>query len=329
MSDIRDWDRDENNNQDPVPDGFKEGMLPSGVNNSSREVMAGVRRQMEVAQWFDWGHTVTYVSATSFSIPGDVTSIYHIGRRVWASMPVGGSIYGRVVSSTFVTSTTVEVVWDSGALLLESGILMAIAVVSTVNTSLPMDWIAGQLGLQVPGILAFKDEQTYTNELVPIGSMRIWPAVTPPATPGTWLLCDGAQVSQTTYAALFALIGHTFGADPGGGNFILPDLRGRTAFGHDAGNATGRLTGYRQGIDAGTIGNSGGEASHVQTTGELANHGHPYDQRQGTGVGIESGGNQIQQLGGLLGQNTEGAGSSEPMNVTPPGQVFNWVIRAL
>ena len=44
-------------------------------------------------------------------------------------------------------------------------------------------------------------------------------------TPVGWLACDGSSVSQTTYAALYAVIGTTFG-NPGGGNFNLPDFRG-------------------------------------------------------------------------------------------------------
>lgn len=326
MSDIRDWSRDANNNQAPVPDGFPENMAPSGVNNSSREVMAADRRQWEVAQWFDWGHAITYVSTTSFTVPGDVTSVYHAGRRVWANMPVGGSIYGRVVNSTFVTSTTVEVVWDSGSLLLESGILMSVGILSTVNTAIPVEWLKTGLGLQS---LAYKDEQTYTDELVPIGSMRVWPSATPPTTPGTWLICDGATVSQTTYTALFALIGHSFGADPGGGDFILPDLRGRTAFGYDAGGAAGRLTGYRQGIDASAVGNSGGEEAHTQTEGELAQHDHPYTRTNVAGQAVSFEGPTITILNTQETSDTSDVGSSEPMNITPPGQVFNWIIRAL
>ena len=45
--------------------------------------------------------------------------------------------------------------------------------------------------------------------------------------PDGWLECDGAVISQTTYARLFAAIGTTW--DTGGegaGNFRLPDLRG-------------------------------------------------------------------------------------------------------
>lgn len=40
-----------------------------------------------------------------------------------------------------------------------------------------------------------------------------------------WLLCDGSAYSTTTYDALYALIGFTFGGS--GANFQVPDLRGR------------------------------------------------------------------------------------------------------
>ena len=43
--------------------------------------------------------------------------------------------------------------------------------------------------------------------------------------PTGWIECDGATVAQATYADLFTVIGHTYGADPGGGDFILPDLQ--------------------------------------------------------------------------------------------------------
>ena len=46
-----------------------------------------------------------------------------------------------------------------------------------------------------------------------------------------WLLCNGAAVSRTTYAALFAKIGTTFGAGDGSTTFNLPDFRGRTFWG--------------------------------------------------------------------------------------------------
>ncbi|THA10552.1 hypothetical protein D3M78_03135 [Rodentibacter pneumotropicus] len=44
--------------------------------------------------------------------------------------------------------------------------------------------------------------------------------------PVGWLKANGAAVSRTTYAALFATIGTTFGAGDGRTTFNLPDLRG-------------------------------------------------------------------------------------------------------
>ena len=47
--------------------------------------------------------------------------------------------------------------------------------------------------------------------------------------PTGYLLCDGSSVSTTTYAALFAVIGYTFGGS--GASFTLPDYRGRMPIG--------------------------------------------------------------------------------------------------
>ena len=47
-----------------------------------------------------------------------------------------------------------------------------------------------------------------------------------PTVPTGFLKCNGAAVSRTTYAVLFARIGTTFGAGDGRTTFNLPDLRG-------------------------------------------------------------------------------------------------------
>jgi microcystin-dependent protein len=49
--------------------------------------------------------------------------------------------------------------------------------------------------------------------------------------PTGYLLCDGSAVSRTTYAALFAVVGTTFGVGDGSTTFTLPDYRGRTPIG--------------------------------------------------------------------------------------------------
>jgi len=45
--------------------------------------------------------------------------------------------------------------------------------------------------------------------------------------PDGWLLCNGAQVSRTEYARLFAKIGTKYGAGDGNTTFALPNLDGR------------------------------------------------------------------------------------------------------
>lgn len=54
----------------------------------------------------------------------------------------------------------------------------------------------------------------------PIGSMVMWH--TGKAVPTGYLACQGQQISRTTYAALFAVIGTLYGAGNGSTTFTLP-----------------------------------------------------------------------------------------------------------
>lgn len=60
------------------------------------------------------------------------------------------------------------------------------------------------------------------------GSMLMWPTAT---APNGFLLCNGAAVSRSTYAALFAIVGTIFGAGDGSTTFLLPDYRDRMPIG--------------------------------------------------------------------------------------------------
>lgn len=66
--------------------------------------------------------------------------------------------------------------------------------------------------------------------------------------PTGWLKANGAAVSRTTYAALFAALGTTFGAGDGSTTFNLPDLRGEFPRGWDDGRGadSGRAVGTTQ-----------------------------------------------------------------------------------
>lgn len=68
------------------------------------------------------------------------------------------------------------------------------------------------------------------------------------AAPTGWLECNGNAVSRTTYSALFAAIGTTYGIGDGSTTFNLPDLRGEFIRGWDHGRGvdTGRSLGSAQ-----------------------------------------------------------------------------------
>lgn len=59
---------------------------------------------------------------------------------------------------------------------------------------------------------------------VPTGAIMAFGVTT---IPDGWLLCNGANVSRTTYADLFSAIGTRFGAGDGSTTFTLPNLDGR------------------------------------------------------------------------------------------------------
>ena len=81
---------------------------------------------------------------------------------------------------------------------------------------------------------------------LPSGAVMYFAGQTAPA---GWLKANGAAVSRTAYAALFAAIGTTYGAGDGSTTFNLPDLRGEFIRGWDDGRGIdrGRAFGSAQG----------------------------------------------------------------------------------
>lgn len=59
---------------------------------------------------------------------------------------------------------------------------------------------------------------------VPTGGLLMWATASAPT---GYLLCNGATISRTTYSALFAVVGTTFGVGDGSTTFGLPDFRDR------------------------------------------------------------------------------------------------------
>jgi hypothetical protein len=63
-----------------------------------------------------------------------------------------------------------------------------------------------------------------TPTYVPTGGMMMWGTASAPT---GYLLCNGAAVSRSTYSALFAVLGTTYGSGDGSTTFNLPDFRDR------------------------------------------------------------------------------------------------------
>ena len=59
------------------------------------------------------------------------------------------------------------------------------------------------------------------SSIVPTGTILPYGGI---SAPSSFLLCDGSTVSRTTYAALFAVIGTTYGSGDGSTTFNLPRL---------------------------------------------------------------------------------------------------------
>lgn len=89
MSDIQNWKRTEAGNSTASPDGFPEGMPRSGVNNSSREVMAAVKRYYDAPDFRNpfVGFTLTRTTGTNWILVdgGGVTNaaqFLEVGQRI-------------------------------------------------------------------------------------------------------------------------------------------------------------------------------------------------------------------------------------------------------
>ncbi len=141
-------------------------------------------------------------------------------------------------------------------------------------------------------------------KLVPTGSVMPYTAASAPT---AWLLCDGTAVSRTTYAALFAVIGETFGQGDNSTTFNVPDFRGRflrmvdgatardpnaatrTAMntGGNTGDNIGSLQGYATARPIGSSFSSSSDGAHT----------HTYT-RYGTSVNVDP--NSISGVGSVL-----------------------------
>lgn len=111
---------------------WQEGQAPSTVNDSARAMMAAIAAWYQAPEWLNYGDTPTYVDGTHFTVPGNLTGRYSVGRRVKVTV-TAGTVYGSITASVYTSLTTVTVAWDSGSL--DSG--LSEVDVGMINPALP------------------------------------------------------------------------------------------------------------------------------------------------------------------------------------------------
>ncbi len=194
MSNISTWSTTAASNNAASPDGFPENMLPSGVNDSARAVMAAVRAWYEDAEWPNLGHTPVFVSTTSFTIATDVTAAYHVGRRL--KFTDATTLYGTISTSTYsAPNTTITTTLDSGVL---SASLSAVAVgiLSKNNLSVPpaVSIPSGSIIAWNPGYYSNGSNAGYTYAL---GSANTVAAANAYLNQLGYYVCDGAALNDS------------------------------------------------------------------------------------------------------------------------------------
>lgn len=108
---------------------------------------------------------------------------------------------------------------------------------------------------------------TWTSGVgVPSGSLFMWPTA---AAPTGYLLCNGTAVSRSTYAALYAVVGDTFGAGDGSTTFNLPDYRDRMPIGAGTTYSAASSGGSKDAIVV--------SHTHTGTTATGGSHSHNID----------------------------------------------------
>jgi len=106
-------------------------------------------------------------------------------------------------------------------------------------------------------------------EGIPTATIVPWSSA---SVPSGFLECNGAAVSRTTYADLFAIVGTTYGVGDGATTFNVPDLQDNVAVGKSNNKSLASTGGANTVTSTGNVG--GSTANATLSTDQLASHQH-------------------------------------------------------
>jgi microcystin-dependent protein len=107
-------------------------------------------------------------------------------------------------------------------------------------------------------------------EGIPTATIVPWSSA---SIPTGFLECNGQAVSRSTYSALFAIVGTTYGAGDGSSTFLVPDLQDNVAVSKSNNKALASTGGANTVTSTGNV--AGSTANATLTTAQLASHPHP------------------------------------------------------
>jgi microcystin-dependent protein len=306
---------------------FPEGMAPSAMNDGTRGMMAAVAKYRDDIA----GAIVTTGTSTAFAVStyqGFDTLAHMHGAMICFTPHTTNGANG---TSLNVDGLGAKPILSAPGAGLQGGVMIqGTPYAVTYNNTDGAFYLHGYFG------------NPYN---VPLASgLDYWG---PTAPNSAFAFPVGQAISRTTYAALFALVGTTFGGGDGSTTFNLPDKRGRVSAALDAG--AGRLTDAVSGFGDG-LGEAGGTQSKTLVTANLpaytptglvsqvtgtvtyqgfANGGAEVSGTLSQGANNGGAGTQAVTLSSQTFAGTAQGGTSEAFGIAQPTIACNYIIRII